>query len=114
MCSSDLTDWLQIALLYHELSLRQPSPVVALNEVVAWSMCRGPEVGLERLEALIRATGGALEGYCAFHLTRADLCRRSGRREEAVAAFRRAAALADNAAVRGFIGRRLAELGAPL
>lgn len=107
------TDWRQIALLYDELYTRfQPTPVVALNRLVAWSMAEGPALGLTLLDRLEAETAGALDTYPALHLARGDLCRRAGRLADARAAFERAAALAETAPVRAFAGRRLTEIAA--
>jgi RNA polymerase sigma-70 factor (ECF subfamily) len=54
-----------------------------------------------------------LDRYQPFHAAKADLLRRSGRREEAAPAYRRAVELTENAAERRFLERRLAELAQP-
>ncbi len=46
------TDWARIASLYDRLLERMPSPVVALNRAVAYSMAQGPDVGLALLDEL--------------------------------------------------------------
>ncbi len=103
--AADQTDWAQIALLYGELGRNQPSPVVELNRAVAVAMAAGPERGLELVERI-----PDLDGYHLLHATRADLLRRSGRREEAAAAYRRALELATNPVERAFLERRLTEV----
>jgi RNA polymerase sigma-70 factor (ECF subfamily) len=100
------TDWSEIAGLYEELLRRDGGPVVALNHAVALAMARGPEVGLERLDAL----EPELEGYHLFHAARADLLRRQGKRSEAAASYRAALALVANVAERRFLERRLREM----
>jgi RNA polymerase sigma-70 factor (ECF subfamily) len=99
------TDWPQIALLYAELGRRQPSPVVELNRAVAIAMAAGPERGLELVDAI-----PGLDDYYLLHAARADLLRRSGCREEAAAAYRRALELVTNPVERSFLERRLAEV----
>ena len=99
------TDWRSIATLYDALARISRSPVVDLNRAVAVAMAEGPERGLELLEKL----AGELDGYHLFHAARADLLRRMQRREEAAAAYRRAAELASNPAERAFLERRLTE-----
>jgi len=47
-----------------------------------------------------------------LHAARADLLRRLGRNQEALAAYRRALSLPQNAAERRYLERRLAELDA--
>jgi RNA polymerase sigma-70 factor (ECF subfamily) len=101
------TDWIQISVLYDALVRTAPSPVVELNRAVAVAMAYGPEPGLKAMEHLAEA----LDGYHLFHSARADLLRRSGRLEEARAAYRRAIELAGNASERDFLQRRLEEVG---
>jgi len=100
------TDWRQIATLYGRLFALHPSPVVALNRAVAVSMAEGPAAALPMVEELEEA----LASYHLWHATRADLLRRLGRTEEAIASYRRAYALAQNEVERRFLARRLREL----
>jgi RNA polymerase sigma-70 factor, ECF subfamily len=102
-----VTDWTQVVALYARLAELQPSPVVELNRAVAVSMAAGPEAALELVAGL---ESGRLEDYHLLHATRADLLRRLGRDEEAVAAYRRARELAANPAEQAFLDRRLREL----
>jgi RNA polymerase sigma-70 factor (ECF subfamily) len=104
--TADDTRWGRIAALYDELAALERSPVVALNRAVAVAMAEGPARGLEEIDAL----GDALDGYHLLHAARADLLRRLNRRGEAAAAYRRAHALAGQAAERRFLERRLAEV----
>ncbi|HEY0118013.1 MAG TPA: sigma-70 family RNA polymerase sigma factor [Cellulomonas sp.] len=101
------TDWSQIVALYDRLVRLDPSPVVALNRAVAVAELDGPEVGLALVDRL------PLEGYHAFHATRAELLRRAGRREDARAAYGRAIELAGNTAEAAYLTRRRGQLGAP-
>jgi RNA polymerase sigma-70 factor, ECF subfamily len=103
------TDWARVADLYGRLLELQPSPVVELNRAVAVAMSDGPEAGLELIAEL---EGGRLEGYHLLHAARADLLRRTGRADEARAAYLRARELTQNAAEHAFLDRRLAELDA--
>jgi RNA polymerase sigma-70 factor (ECF subfamily) len=100
------TDWRAIAARYGELLEVGPSPVVALNRAVAVAMAEGPAAGL----GLVDALESDLAGYHLWHSARADLLRRLGRREAAVAAYRRAEELAGNPVERDFLARRLREL----
>jgi len=102
------TDWAQIVGLYDALQQLEPSPVIALNRAVAVAMRDGPAAGLLLVDALLAA--GRLEHYHLAHAARADLCRRLGRTADAAAAYRRAAALAQQEPERRFLARRLAEL----
>jgi RNA polymerase sigma-70 factor (ECF subfamily) len=101
------TDWRDIVGLYDALLSTHGSPVVELNRAVAVAMADGPEAGL----LLIDALAGPLDEYHLLHSARADLLRRLGRNEESVTAYRRALELTSNEIERGFIRRRLDELG---
>jgi RNA polymerase sigma-70 factor (ECF subfamily) len=102
------TDWAQIALLYEALLRHTPTPVAALNHAVAVAMARGPVQGLALLAQLEKE--GQLAGYHLFYAARADLLRRAGWREEALAAYGAALALAENGAERRYLQRRVQEL----
>ncbi len=104
------TDWARIVALYEALAALEPSPVVELNRAVALAMWRGPAEGLAAVDAILAR--GALSGYHLVHATRADLCRRPGRIDEAALAYREALALARQEPERRFLRRRLMELGA--
>ncbi|MFG2312408.1 RNA polymerase sigma factor [Streptomyces sp. NPDC048566] len=95
----DATDWGQIVRLYDQLMDLAPTPVVALNRAVAVAETEGPAAAL----ALVADLG--LDGYPPFHAVRADLLRRLGRTDEAVAAYTAAVALTDNAAERAHLRR---------
>ncbi len=102
------TNWRGIAALYGRLSELNPSPVVELNRAVAVAMSDGVAAGLAIVDGL--AGDGQLGDYYPLHATRADLLRRLGREEEAIAAYERAIALLRNAPERRFLERRLAAL----
>ena len=105
------TDWVQIVGLYDELLRLSPSPVIELNRAVALAMRDGLEAGLQQIDRLLAM--GELDGYHLAHAARADLLRRLGRREQAIAAYRQALALAQQGPDRQFLQRRLEELGDP-
>ena len=109
--SLEQTDWPQIVGLYDELLRLQPSPVIELNRAVALAMRDGEQAGLEEIDRLLAT--GELDGYHLAHAARADLLRRLGRREQAIAAYRQALALAQQGPDRQFLKRRLEELGGP-
>ena len=94
------TDWRSILQLYDQLLVHAPTPVVALNRAVAVAEVHGPAVALEVVDAL------DLSGYHPFHATNADLLRRLGREDEAVAAYEAALALVENDAERRFLEER--------
>jgi len=100
------TDWRRIGLLYGQLRRIQPSPVIELNRAIAVAMDRGPEAGLELIDAI-----EGLERYAPFHVSRADLLGRLGRADEAVEAYRRGLELSTNPVQRAFLERRIDELG---
>jgi len=102
------TDWTQIAALYRELVKINPSAVVTLNHAAAVAMSEGPERGLELIDAL--GASGELEKYHLYHAARADLLRRINRREDALAAYRKAIALAANQVEADYLRRRVAAL----
>jgi RNA polymerase sigma-70 factor, ECF subfamily len=94
------TDWRQILALYDQLMAAAPTPVVALNRVVAVAEVQGPAAALDLADRL------GLDGYHLYHSTRADLLRRLGRRNEAAAAYDAAIARAANGAERSFLARQ--------
>jgi len=94
------TDWGQILALYDQLMAIAPTPVVALNRLVAVAEVHGPAPALDLADQL------GLDGYHLFHATRADLLRRLGRRDEAAAAYDAAIAHATNGAERSFLARQ--------
>ncbi|MFF0158803.1 RNA polymerase sigma factor [Streptomyces sp. NPDC005263] len=105
--SYEETDWPRIATLYGLLAARAPSPVVELNRAVAVSMADGPGPALEIVDTL--AAEPALRDYHLLPSVRGDLLLRLGRREEARAAFVRAAELTHNERERELLLRRAAE-----
>jgi len=103
------TDWRQIVGLYDILLRIEPTPVVELNRAVAVAMASGAAAGLALIDEILAR--GDLGEYHLAHSARADLCRRLGRRADAIAAYERALALTKQEPERRFLTRRLAELG---
>jgi predicted RNA polymerase sigma factor len=103
---ADQTDWARIASLYDALAAREGSPVVELNRAVAYSMARGPQTGLDMVDALIDAD--ALQNYHLLPSVRGDLLAKLGRRGEAEAEFRRAASLTQNTREKSLLLERAA------
>ena len=99
------TDWPQVVALYDVLGSVAPSPLVALNRVVAVAMVDGPAAGLALLDEL-----AGLDAYHLLHATRAELLRQLGRPAEAATAYRRALDLVGNDPERSFLTRRLASV----
>ncbi|GAA3294638.1 sigma-70 family RNA polymerase sigma factor [Dactylosporangium vinaceum] len=102
--SAQSTDWPQIVQLYDQLLLYAPSPVVQLNRAVAVAEVAGPAAALRLIEDL------PLPNYHVYHAVRADLLRRTGRLDEAAAAYTRAAALTSNEAERAHLQAQRAGL----
>jgi RNA polymerase sigma-70 factor (ECF subfamily) len=96
------TDWMQVVALYDQLAILDPSPIVALNRAIAVAELDGPEVALSIVDRL----NETLDGYHAFHATRADLLRRLNRIPEARAAYDRAIQLSGNTAETAELTRR--------
>jgi RNA polymerase sigma-70 factor, ECF subfamily len=104
------TDWVEMVGLFDLLHRMLGSPIVALNRAVAIAMRDGPADGLELIDEL--ATDPRLENHHLLHAARADLLRRLGRRQEAVAAYRQALSMPQNAAESRYLEGRLAQLRA--
>jgi RNA polymerase sigma-70 factor (ECF subfamily) len=102
------TDWAEIVRFYDLLMQAAPSPVTELNRAVAVAMRDSPEAGLLQVDAILER--GELHDYHLAHATRADLCRRLGRLDEASVSYERALALATQEPERRFLERRLREL----
>jgi len=100
------TDWSQVVALYDQLVRLDPSPIVALNRAVAVAELDGPEVALATVDRLEED----LDGYHAFHATRAELLRRLGRSGQSRAAYDRAIELAGNTAETAYLTRRRDQL----
>jgi RNA polymerase sigma factor (sigma-70 family) len=95
------TDWARIVSLYDELHALAGSPVVALNRAVAVGMARGPEAGLDAVDAL--AEEPSLASYHLLPSVRGDLLMKLGRIAEARAEFARAAEMTENARERALL-----------
>jgi RNA polymerase sigma-70 factor (ECF subfamily) len=102
------TDWSQILQLYDQLLAQSPTPVVALNRAVAVAELDGPAAGLALIDDL--DLGVDLAEYHPYHVARADLLRRLGRRGEAAEAYDAALARVGNGAERRFLEDRRATL----
>ena len=93
------TDWPQVINLYDQLLAVTPTPAVALNRAIAIGEVQGPAAAWALVDDL------DLDGYYAFHATRADLISRLGRHGEAAAAYERAASMAPTEPERDFLER---------
>ncbi|HEX7665147.1 MAG TPA: DUF6596 domain-containing protein [Polyangiaceae bacterium] len=104
--SYEATDWPQILGLYGLLVRMSDNPVVALNHAVALAMVRGPEAGLERLDAL--ASDPRFHDHHRLYAARAHLLERAGVFDRAAAAYRRAAAQTTSLTERDYLTKRAA------
>ncbi|GIF75455.1 RNA polymerase sigma factor [Asanoa siamensis] len=100
------TDWERVAALYEVLFHLRPSPVLRVNQAVAYGMAGDPARGL----ALVDAVAGerSLRDYPQLPAVRGDLLARLGRADEARSAFAAAAALTRNDAERALYAARAA------
>lgn len=103
------TDWPAIARLYDGLVLRWPSATARLGRIVARGYCAdpGPRGALEELDADHELFDGVIAAQALA--VRADLLRSAGDASAAAAAYRLALDAAQDARVRRFLERRLAE-----
>jgi predicted RNA polymerase sigma factor len=104
------TDWVQILGLYELLSVLDPSPMVALNRVVALAMVHGPGAALTELDSL-RVTDSLAEHHrtIAVH---AHLLERAGDLDAARAEYQRAALRTLNLPERRYLEHRADRLRA--
>jgi RNA polymerase sigma-70 factor (ECF subfamily) len=102
------TDWRQIAALYAELTRYEPTAVSEANRAVAVAMAEGPDAGLKILEAL--EEDPRLRNWPHFHIARAELLARLGRRADAAGSYRAALRLGLPKPERAYIERHLEEL----
>ncbi|MGH3724906.1 MAG: RNA polymerase sigma factor [Mycobacterium sp.] len=101
-----MTDWSQIVVLYDQLMLITPTPVISLNRAVAVAERDGAQAGLDAMEPL----RNDLDGYYPLHAARADLLARLHRDADAADAYRKALERTDNEVFRRYLGDRLARL----
>ncbi len=88
------TDWAGIAALYTRLLQVQPSPVIALNRVVAILRADGPLAAWGLLHPLLDEP--RLQQYAPLWVVRGEVLSRLGRNDDARAAFTHAASLTGN------------------
>jgi RNA polymerase sigma-70 factor (ECF subfamily) len=100
-------DWEGIALLYEGLVRLSPSLGALVGRAAALSNTRGPECGLEALDAIESRT--ALN-YQPFWAVRAHLLSRLGQTEAAREAYSQAIGLCEDPAVREFLIRGRGQL----
>ena len=103
--SFESTDWVRVLECYEELLKRKPSPVVALNRVVALSKVEGVSRGLIELDKL--AGNRVLKHYYPFYATNGELLSQLGRNREASKCYREALELTSSEPIRKFLRRRI-------
>lgn len=101
-------DWVQIVALHDVLSHLDPSPVARLARAVAVAGRDGPEAGLALVDAIL--ADGELTDYLPAHAARADMCRRLGRKDDALGSYRRALGLSKQEPEQRLLQRRIAEI----
>jgi predicted RNA polymerase sigma factor len=104
--SHDATDWERVAALYEVLFHLRPSPVLRVNQAVAYAMAGDPARGLAVVDAV--AGEKSLRDYPQLPAVRGDLLARLGRADEAREAFAQAAELTRNDAERTLFQARAA------
>jgi RNA polymerase sigma-70 factor (ECF subfamily) len=104
------SDWPAIVMLYDGLLVLTGSPVVAVNRAVALAEVQGPAAGLAALDAI----GGEkrIADYQPYWAARAALLARRGDREGADNAYALAIGLESDPALRAFLQKQRAALGA--
>lgn len=105
------TDWPQIVALYQLLEHIAPNPMVTLNHAVAIAMAKGPEAGLDALDAL--AGDERLAGHHRLEAVRAHLLEMSGDLAAAREGYRTAARLTTSLPERHYLETRAAHLPEP-
>jgi RNA polymerase sigma factor (sigma-70 family) len=99
------TDWPQILSLYDRLVELDDSPIVALNRAVALAEARGPQAGIEAVNAIPNLK--SLESYYLFHAVLGDFEWQLNRLPVAAAHFQRALQLAEIKSEKKFLEKRL-------
>ncbi|HHA2729108.1 TPA: RNA polymerase sigma factor [Stenotrophomonas maltophilia] len=97
-------DWPRIASLYTQLLRVMPSPVVALNRVVAVLRSEGAFAAWAQLQPLL--VDARLRDYAPLEVVRAEILQALGRDLDARHAFAEAARLSQNQAERGLLRQR--------
>jgi RNA polymerase sigma factor (sigma-70 family) len=101
------TDWQKIVSLYDRMLTSDESPVVALNRAVALAEWRGPQAGVDAVNAIPDLK--ALESYYLFHAVMGDFELQLNHLPIAAAHFQRALQLAEMQPEKKFLSRRLHE-----
>lgn len=99
------TDWPQILSLYDRLAEFDDSPVIALNRAVALAEVRGPQAGIEAVNAIQNLQ--SLESYYLLHAVLGDFESRLNHAQAAAGHFRKSLQLAEIKSEQAFLAKRL-------
>jgi RNA polymerase sigma-70 factor (ECF subfamily) len=99
--------WPEVLHLYDQMLRVRDDAVVRLNRAVALAEVDGPGIALSEVQ---RLASSELADFLPYHAVRADLLHRTGRIDEARAAYAKAIALDPPSAERRWLERRAAEL----
>ncbi len=102
------TDWHEIVALYDVLHAMTPTPVVELNRAVAVAMRDDPASGRALIDSIFDR--GDLLDYPLAWSAHAELLRREGEAERALASYRRAFDLSQQEPARRFLEERIEHL----
>jgi RNA polymerase sigma-70 factor, ECF subfamily len=105
--SAEDTDWQMILGLYTQLLAQCPSPVIALNRIVAVAKAKGTQQALAELRNL--ADDDALQNYYLLPAVEGSLLLETGNRLAAAQSFRRALELPCSEPEKRFLERKLAQ-----
>ena len=105
--NSQNTNWNAILQLYDQLMALNPSPIVALNRVVALAQVKGAQAGLDALKPLLNEP--SLKKYYLLPAVQGHLLLDLGHRSEAALHFQNALLQPCSDPERRLIQRRLAE-----
>jgi len=99
------TNWPQILSLYDRLVELDDSPVVALNRAVALAEVRGPQAGIEAVNAIRNLQ--SLESYYLLHAVLGEFESRLNHAQAAASHFRKSLQLAEIKSEQAFLASRL-------
>ena len=99
------TDWEHIMALYDRMLTFDDSPVIALNRAVALAETRGPQAGIDAVNAIPDAK--SLKSYYLFHAVMGDFEWQLNHLPIAAAHFQRALQLAEMPPEKKFLEKRL-------
>jgi RNA polymerase sigma factor (sigma-70 family) len=99
------TDWPQILSLYDRLVAFDDSPVVALNRAVALAEVRGPQAGIEAVNAIRNLQ--SLDSYYLLHAVLGEFESQLNNGKVAAGHFRKSMELAEIKTEQAFLAKRL-------